>query len=82
VDVILPSDDETVYPKKLDASVDQKVSATNDARDMGTTSAEALVPSPIEAGAPSNPRPPITYQVPTVPCADQVMTQVELPPYR
>jgi hypothetical protein len=49
--------------------VDRKASAADDAGDVGTTSVEALIRGLIEAGAPSNPRPPTTDRVPTIPPA-------------
>jgi hypothetical protein len=62
-------DDEAIHPPEPDAPVDRKVSATDDTGDAGTISAKALVPGPIGAGAPGNPRPPATDRVPTVPPA-------------
>jgi hypothetical protein len=50
-------DDEAIHPPEPDAPVDRKVLATDDTGDAGTISAKALVPGPIGAGAPSNPRP-------------------------
>jgi hypothetical protein len=94
-------DDEVAYPPEPDASVDQKVSVTDDVGDVGTTSAEALVPGPIRIDAPSDPKPHVANWAPTVAPSDgrgqkclrlatrrsnlvhhanQVMTQVELPP--
>jgi hypothetical protein len=39
----------------------------NKAGDVGDTSAKALAPGPIGAGAPGNPRPSLTDQAPIVP---------------
>jgi hypothetical protein len=88
VDVNLSSDDET------DVSADHKVSAIDDAGSVGAASIEANAPVPIMAGAPDMPKSPATDQVlvpppssrrgrkrPPNPQIDQVMSQVELPPY-
>jgi hypothetical protein len=58
VDVVLSSDDDEVaHPPEPDALVDRKVSAGDDVRDVGITSAEALVPGQIGTSAPGNPSP-------------------------
>jgi hypothetical protein len=103
MDVVLPSDDDdAAHQPEPDAPVNRKILGTDDAGDVGVTSAEAIIPSQIGASAPSNPRssivdlvsvvpptrgrgrkrPPITVKrFNHVPRDDQVMFQVELPPF-
>jgi hypothetical protein len=51
-DIILSSDnDDSACSSEPDAPIVQQGSAADYAEDVGTTSAEALVPSPIGSGA-------------------------------
>jgi hypothetical protein len=69
VDVVLSSDDDdddACLPEH-DASGDRDVLTVDDAGGVGTTSAEAAIPGPIGAGAPSTIRPPAADRVAVVP---------------
>jgi hypothetical protein len=59
-------DDGAVRLPEYDALTDQKVSAADDAEGPGTTSAEALVPGLIVAGASGETGPLAADRVPTI----------------
>jgi hypothetical protein len=66
--VVLSSDDDDVaHPPEHDASVERKMSAADDAKGVGTTSAKALIPGSIRVGTPGNPKPIGIDRVPIVP---------------
>jgi hypothetical protein len=67
VDVVLSSSDEAAHSPTPDASTDPKVSAVDDAANMGAISIKATIPDRIGAGAPNILRSPITDQAPTIP---------------
>jgi hypothetical protein len=69
VDVVLSSDDDddAARPPGHEDPTDRKVSVADDAEGTGITSAEALIPDLIRAGASGNTRPPFADRVPTIP---------------
>jgi hypothetical protein len=88
MEVELSSDDDDVPRLKPDAPTDQKVQAGDDTGDGGASSVEPtahnLISSaiaPFAGGRGHKLPPPATKRSRLIPQIDQVMTQVELPPY-
>jgi hypothetical protein len=67
--VVLSSDDDdgTTRSPEHDAPIEWKVLVVDDAKGTGTTSAEALIPGLIGAGACGTPSPPAADRIPIIP---------------
>jgi hypothetical protein len=94
VDVEVSSDEDVMPGPKHDAPAKKKASAGDDARDKGVSSVNPNIPNPISsaivlvpiivppAGEHGRKHPPLaTWRNKPIHQANQVMTQVELPPY-
>jgi hypothetical protein len=67
MDVVLSSGDEAAHLWKSDVPIDRRGPAADDVEDVGTTSAETLIPGPIGTDAPRKPKPLVAHRVTIIP---------------